>query len=400
MPLTRQHAADLAETALKLVVAGVVVAVTYTLVRTGVLKEMVTHPVVFCLMLDCFLIHVCTGAGRREAMVTAGLAVAAWLAWPLLVPRPLAWPWERLEALGSLLGLASLFVLSFAALTTRGAAGRDKLRTFGRSSIFLCMAVWSIPFLAATNGLRPEKFDAFLYRFDAGFGLQPSFLIGRLFAASPLLHDFESAIYVSLALPVGLVYIGHLRHEGRWTVDLLQALLLNSAIGYALFWVFPAAGPVFAFPEGYPLYAPLLSAVDAKPMMFSALPNAMPSVHISTALLVWFNSRPWPLARTLALVFLLCTILSALGLGEHYLVDLVVAFPYAVAIQAVSVPGARRALILAALLTGGWLALLRTGQPLFPSPAVAGVASVITIAAALYLESRIAGSVFLKAAQA
>src|SRR5689334_13554484 len=73
---------------------------------------------------------------------------------------------------------------------------------------------------------------------------------------------------------------------------------------YGLFWIFPAAGPEFAFSGKYPFHAPAFAANDVKPMIVHALPNAIPSVHVLTALLIWFNSRPWRLARIATLIFL------------------------------------------------------------------------------------------------
>ena len=394
--LSVPHGANLFEFVLKIIVAGVVMSATYLLIRAKVIEQMMTHPVVFCLMLDCFLIHVCTNASKCEALVTGCLGTMAFLFWLMLFHGSAVQLWAAAATFGCLLGLASLLVLSVSALKRQGAAGRDQLRAFGRSSVFLCMAIWGIPILSIANTIRPEKFDGILYRFDAGFGVQPSFLIGQIFASSRMVHGFEYAIYVSLALPVGLLYIGHLRHNVKWPIDVLQALLVNSLIGYLLFWVFPAAGPSFAFPQSYPLHSPALSAMGVKPIVFDALPNAMPSVHVSTALLIWFNCRPWPRGRLLALAFLVCTILSTLGLGEHYLVDVIVAFPYALLIQSLSVSRApdRGSLLLGLSLTAGWIIFLKFGYMLFPTPALAYGLSVTTVVLALWQESKLGRSIY------
>jgi len=395
-PRWTSAASETAEYIAKLLAAAAAVAITFTLARTGVLRDVVTHPVVFCLTLDCYLIHICTGAGKKEAIGTTLLAAAGWLILPLAMRRPFAWPGEAVAAFGCLLGFASLLVLSVGALVTHGEKGKDKLRTLGRASVFICMAGFSVPFLAIMTAVRPERFDTFLYRFDAGFGFQPGFWMGRIFAAAPAFHNFEYYVYVSLALPVGLLYIGYIRHPRQWPLGFLQAVLSNSIIGYVLFWIFPAAGPGFAFAGRYPFQAPPLSALNLHPSVFTALPNAMPSVHVSTALLVWFNSRPWPKARTLALAFLLLTIVSTLGLGEHYLVDVVVAFPYALAIQSLSVRhrARNRGLLLGAALTIAWFLLLRLGQPIFPSPAIAYPAAALTLAYAVWEERNLAVVVF------
>ena len=400
--MSRESIADSTETLIKLLAGALIVGITCASVNAGIYSEMVTHPTVFCLMLDCFLIHVLTNASRWEAFTTAAIAVGIWVAWPLLTGHPLAWPWRAFITLGCLLGVSSLFVLSFAAIKTSGVAGRNKLRTLGRGSVFLFMAFWSVPFLNVMDRIRPEKLDAFLYRFDSSFGIQPSFFMGRFFAAHPSFHNFEFAIYLSLAVPAALVYVGHLRHEGKWRVHMLQLLLLNGLIGFVLFAVFPAAGPAFAFPQNYPFHQIALSAAAAKPMLFEAFPNAIPSVHVSTVILVWFNARPWPLARVLTLIFMVLTIVSTLGLGEHYVVDVTVAFPYALGIQGLCTrhKAARNALFTGSLLTAGWLLLLRFGQPLFPSAAVAWVLVAGSIALTLWMESKLAGCIFGRAPEA
>src|SRR5579863_679985 len=125
--MSRESIAETTETLLKVFAAAVIVAITCASVRAGVYQQMVTHPTVFCLMLDCFLIHILTNATRREALATTGIATATWLAWPLLTGRNLDWPWDAFATIGCLLGVSSLFVLTFAAIKMPGSAGRNKL---------------------------------------------------------------------------------------------------------------------------------------------------------------------------------------------------------------------------------------------------------------------------------
>ena len=104
--------------------------------------------------------------------------------------------------------------------------------------------------------------------------------------------------------------------------------------------------------------------------------NCMPSLHLASALAVWWNSRLWARwGRMLAGLFLCATIFATLALGEHYLVDLVVAVPFTMALQAawtVAVPleESRRRLpvIIGAVLTALWITLLRYGLSLFFFP--------------------------------
>jgi membrane-associated phospholipid phosphatase len=60
------------------------------------------------------------------------------------------------------------------------------------------------------------------------------------------------------------------------------------------------------------------------------MPNGIPSVHASTALLVLWFLRRWWWGRISGVVFLILTIFATLGSGEHYLFDLFCALRYAI----------------------------------------------------------------------
>jgi hypothetical protein len=84
-------------------------------------------------------------------------------------------------------------------------------------------------------------------------------------------------------------------------------------------------------------------------------------------LLVWWYSRGlswWE--RSISLLFLFFTVLATLGTGEHYFIDLIVAFPFALLIESMcafsmKVTDRHRALAFCVGLasTLGWFALLR-----------------------------------------
>jgi hypothetical protein len=82
---------------------------------------------------------------------------------------------------------------------------------------------------------------------------------------------------------------------------------------------------VFAFPH-FPFIQP--NHLDPHPIPLSACANCIPSVHMSTALLVVWFSRRWRSGLILSLIYLALIVVATLGSGEHYLFDLVVAIPY------------------------------------------------------------------------
>ena len=96
----------------------------------------------------------------------------------------------------------------------------------------------------------------------------------------------------------------------------------------------------------------------------------MPSMHFGWSLALWLNSlylgNRWLRAAMALLVG--ANVLATLGLGEHYLIDLVVAVPCVMAVQALCThnlawddPARRRMLAWGGALTLAWLLVLRFG---------------------------------------
>jgi len=254
--------------------------------------------------------------------------------------------------------------------------------------------------LRLTIMLHPKTYDHFLYQFDASLGFQPSFLVGRAFEALPVLRVACGVAYDIILLVIACFYIGQIVAKKRFQVDVVKLFLGTLFFGTMLYHVCPAAGPVYAFGKAFPHSEPLSAQVSMQTLEIPDGPrNAMPSLHLACALLVWWNSRTWRRwGRALAGLFLVLTALATLGLGEHYLIDLVVAVPFTVAMTAAtttSVPmvSIERSL---ALFGGGaltllWLVLLRSGInwahvfPVFPWSMV-----VATLVVSIVLEQRLA----------
>jgi len=160
--------------------------------------------------------------------------------------------------------------------------------------------------------------------------------------------------------------------------------------------------PRHAFGAFYPSHAPPLPQIALQPMTVPDAPrNCIPSLHLAGALAVWWNSRRWlRWARLLAGLFLAATVFSTLALGEHYLVDLVVAVPFTLAFQAawtVTLPlknsARRRALATGAILTVAWFVGLRYGlSPFVLSPAVSWSLVLLTLGCCLALEHHLSAA--------
>jgi len=219
--------------------------------------------------------------------------------------------------------------------------------------------------------------DLYAYVFDGSLGFQPSFFIGRLFQDHSLLGMLGQFTYFFLPVPMALVYAGHLRRKDRSPLFIAELFMAAGLLGYLLYLVFPAAGPRYIAGPKFP--ASPLSLSELHALVPHSVPvdrmfprNAMPSLHMAWALLVWINCKPFSrLARALAFVFVLTTALDTLGTGEHYLIDLVVAFPFAVAVQSLCAGirtnsrSLRTPLVGGSVLTLVWLVLLRFGAGIF-----------------------------------
>jgi hypothetical protein len=216
-------------------------------------------------------------------------------------------------------------------------------------------------------------------------------LPGRWFAASPVLYRFEALIYYSLPLAMAALYAAHLKWRPKaGPVDILRLLYVNAVVGFSLYFLYPASGPVYAFGHAFPWQPP--AALALTPVAIGHPPNCVPSLHLADVLFLWWNLRGWRRARPVALAYLLLTALATLGSGEHYLTDLFMAFPYALLMQAVATraPGKRFSLAAGAVMTFGWMALLRWRVlVLIGTPVLLWSLTAATIVAALWCERRL-----------
>jgi hypothetical protein len=288
-------------------------------------------------------------------------------------------PASGLIGIAAFLGLASMLVLGAKACWSTEALRPLLLATFCPALVILTNLA-----LAATIQFQPHVFDLFLYRFDGLLGIQTSFVIGRWFAALPFLSNLCFLIYAALPLAELLVFLAFVRGQ-RMPANPLVLFIVTGIAGFVLYQICPATGPAHVFGVEFPNYPPPSQPLQAVPM--DDVPrNAIPSLHSAWALLIWWSmrySKNW--MRWLATVFLALTLLATLGLGEHYLIDLVVALPFAVAAMSAVARQNRRA-IAAGALTLAWLVYLRFGLPVFMlSPLGAWMAVLATVIVSVLL---------------
>jgi hypothetical protein len=310
---------------------------------------------------------------------------------------------------GAFLGIASLIILA-----AQIARPRDRLpdperkafrQTFYAGAVFPLFSLLIGYTVPLTTWLRHRTYDAILLAFDGGLGFQPSFVLGRFLPEGSNWWGLTTVVYYALPLGASVLYASHLASDrvGKRQPVLILALFLSLMIvGFAQYGIYPAVGPKHAFAALYPRNPPLVSQIAIEPITVPDAPrNCMPSLHLAGALVICWNSRIWPRwGRWLAGLFLWTTIFSTLALGEHYLVDLVVAVPFTLIFQAawtVSVPWAqpvrREPLMIGTMLTVVWYVWLRFGLRLFlVSPVISWSLMLLTVAWCLALEKRLSSA--------
>jgi hypothetical protein len=204
--------------------------------------------------------------------------------------------------------------------------------------LFVLLGYGSSALLDITNRLHPSTLDLFLFNFDASLGLQPSFEAGQLVLRFHWLTRIALLCYFALPVPVMLIYAKQLMRDRSAAMAAFLGLFIVGPAGVVFYNLLPACGPIYLFGSKFP-FEPL-SNQQAKellvhPVLISGVRNAFPSLHVAWALLAsWYAEGLSNGTKFFALLFLAGTVLATLGLGEHYFIDLVVALPFALMIQA------------------------------------------------------------------
>ena len=312
----------------------------------------------------------------------------------------------RFMAAFSFLGLGGLAVLG-----TRTIWARTRDRT-----LFLCAFLPAVLFAVSeymastlldyTEALHPKTFDLYLYTVDCSLRAQFSFLMGQIFSRHLWFRFAALLFYIALPLPLALVYAAQLRLKNKRALPVMLAFLVTGPLGVVYYNMVPATGPVHIFGQNFPWHP--LSTAQAMHLVLEAVPvkgarNAIPSLHMAWVLLAWWNSKGlsrW--IRAVALAFVIFTVFATLGTGEHYFVDLVAAFPFALMVQALCLYplpfryGARRAAFLfGAFASLAWMALVSFAPTFFwISPVLSWALVVATVSISSWLMHRLQNAEF------
>lgn len=247
-------------------------------------------------------------------------------------------------------------------------------------------------------GLSSHTLDFNLYAFDASLGFHPSFWMGRIVSGTPWLHGLCASAYYGLAIIFVILATG--AEVSFMRPNLIKAMLAAAVVGSILYFVVPAPGPVFVLPNRFPFSPPTVSRFRRTALLDPPRTdprNCMPSLHLSWALLIYLNVRWSRWRRICAGLLVVLTVMATMGFGQHYLIDLIVAVPFTLAVQEVSERQWFPAIINGAL-TIAWLLALRFDAALLHEPAFLAWALVVgTLAGAITIHNlKIGGGASLR----
>jgi hypothetical protein len=306
-----------------------------------------------------------------------------------------------LAGIVSFLGISSLSTLGLRAIWSRGAEQERMALAFVPTLLFVTSDWGSTILLGWTEKANPRVLDLYLFSFDSSLQVQIAFLVGQAYALWPWFKAVGTVFYIGLPMVIGLVYAGQLLRDRTRAVSAMIAFLITGPVGVVFYNLLPAVGPIHIFLSQFP-WKPIpveqVTRLLVEPIPVQGLRNCMPSLHMAWVLLAWWYSRglsAWE--RGIAMAFVVFTTFATMGTGEHYLIDLVVAFPFAVFLQGWCALGLRwndRARLTAVwyglLLTLGWIGALRFAVKSFwISPVLPWTCCVLTVASAIFVRRRL-----------
>jgi hypothetical protein len=293
----------------------------------------------------------------------------------------------------SFAGMGSLFVMGLRAIWLQGEQRQKALLAFVPSVLIAASNFFVGYSHLLTEKAHPKVLDLYLYSFDSSLRVQFAFRLGQAFSMWKWFSKLGMLFYIGLPFAIAIAYAGQVARIREKAIPIFAALFLAGPFGIIFYNLFPALGPLHIFVDRFP-WQPLTTdqarRLFLEPVAVAGLRNAIPSLHMAWVLLAFWYSRGLSiLERSLAFAFVVFTVFATLGNGEHYFIDLIVAFPFALFMQALCASALpwtdrRRQLSLLCGLFGtlGWFVALRFGLKIFwLSPLIPWICCAATVAA-------------------
>lgn len=309
-----------------------------------------------------------------------------------------------LAGIASYLGITSLTILGLRTMWSKGAEQKRMALAFVPALLFVASDWASTVLLSFTEKMHPKVLDLYLFSFDSSLRVQIAFLAGQAYDLWPFFNWTGTAVYIGLPVVIALVYAGQLLRNRRRAISAMIAFLITGPVGVVFYNLFPAVGPIHVFLGRFP-WKPIptdeATRLLVEPIPLPGLRNCMPSLHMGWVLLAWWYSRGLSIwERSIAMFFVVFTVFATMGTGEHYSIDLVVAFPFAVFVQGLCAACLRwndrtrmGAVLYGMLLTLAWIAALRFALKFFwISPVLPWTCCILTIASAVFVRQWLAAA--------
>jgi hypothetical protein len=281
--------------------------------------------------------------------------------------------------IGAFLGAGSILVMALDKVWTGSSQYTALLTDALILPVFTIVAGLAMQF---ANGGPHLSFDFLLYRFDTSLGLAPGASVTSVFRKLPWVRTGSIFAYAGL-LVFPPLYHAWASYRGKAAkIHLLHAFAIAGVAGSLLYQICPAVGLIVTFGQQFPDRLPALAAVPTQAFMSASVHNAMPSMHMTWALLIWVAA--WELgwfAVAIASGFVVFTGFATVGFGEHYLIDLIVAVPLVMMIRGVCASRHKLTVVGLAMVVA-WTVYLRTGIQV-PAP-LNGLLVIATVATPAY----------------
>lgn len=270
-----------------------------------------------------------------------------------------------------------------------------------------CLCGISVAALAGLNLaylLQPRLWDFVAQAYDQTLGLPFAATVYGWVHAQVIVRGALDIVYGVLPLGFMAVFALQIRRGDAGRVNVLMTLMGTGLAAWGAFHLVPVAGPIHVYGAAMDakLMEPVVRALPAAaPGVFWR--NGVPSMHFGWALAIAWLAYVEHYSRLfkIAMVFTGLTVLATLGLGEHYLVDLVVSVPFMLwlfASLATNLGNSvlrKRAFVGGLLVYLGWVVVLRWGAPVWHGqPFLAWAWVVLTLAVCLPLHVQLARALY------
>jgi hypothetical protein len=250
----------------------------------------------------------------------------------------------------------------------------------------------------------PEVYDPVVCQLEHILRLDQVGFLTRLLYANGVSYQILLGIYNFLN--IGIAYAA--ASEFFYTRDsrsaaLILRFLVVAAIGYPLYYLMPAIAPQPFFGSLFPDHLPIIPLAAAHAVLVPATApafdprNTVPSLHATWCILAFLALRHSPLwHRLLGLIFVLVIFVVTLGLGQHYTIDWLAAFPLVLLVRglcALTVPldsaPRRDAILTGVLLIGLWALVIRGAPESLYHPALIWLLAALSAALPFFLQRRL-----------